>query len=360
MCAVAARPGSTEPTFVEDPAPRPPRDGEVRCRTLQLGVCGTDRDILRSAKPWVPENADYLILGHECLARVEEIDSGVRDVAVGDLVVPVVRRPLGGDVPRPDMMAFGQYTERGIVCEHGFSPRVWIDRPEYLFRVNARIATVAVLAEPLSVAEKGVNEALIVQRARLAADVWTDPPPRVLVTGMGPIGFAAVIVCRSRGWPVDLYGRDAEDSFRARLAERLEARYVPAHSDPLSPADVECDGYDLILECTGSDEVMVSAAHALASRGAMIWLGSWRVAQSRMHNVQLLMRLGLMRNHVHLGSVNAAPRDFADALTHLEQIYATHQADVEAMITARVTPEESLWHYRQRKPQGIKTVVMYE
>ncbi len=360
MCAIAARSGSAEPEFVDDPVPSAPGEGEVLCRTLQLGVCGTDREILESTAPWVPKDLDHLILGHECLARVEDIGDGVRDAKVGDLVVPVVRRPLPGAVHRVDLLSFGQYTERGIAFEHGFSARRWIDRPEFLFGVPEAIAEIAVLTEPISIAEKGVNEALIAQRARLAADAWSDPPPRVLVTGMGPIGFAGVIACRCRGWPVDLYGRDPGDSFRAGLAERMGARYVSARSYNFSPDDVERDGYDLILECTGSDEVMVRSAEALASRGVMVWIGSVRVPRPKTHNVDRLMRLGLLRNHIHIGSVNAAPRDFRDALAHLAQMYETHRSEVEAVITARVAPEESLWHYRQRVPQGIKTVVMYE
>ena len=73
MCAIAARSGTSEPVFVDDPEPRAPGEGEVLCRTLQLGVCGTDREILESAAPWAPKDLDYLILGHECLARVEEM-----------------------------------------------------------------------------------------------------------------------------------------------------------------------------------------------------------------------------------------------------------------------------------------------
>ncbi len=360
MCAIAARTGSTEPELIDDPVPAAPREGEVLCRTIQLGVCGTDREILESAAPWVPKDLDHLILGHECLARVEEVGRAVRELKAGDLVVPVVRRALPGATHRVDLLAFGEYTERGIAFEHGFSARTWTDRPEFLFPVPERIAAIAVLTEPLSVAEKGINEAIAVQRARLSPDAWIDPPPRVLVTGMGPIGFAAVIACRSRGWPVDMYGRDAPDTFRAALAERLGAGYVPARSDDFSPGDVERDGYELILECTGSDEVMVRSVEALASRGVMVWIGSVRVPRPKQHNIDRMMRLGLLRNHIHIGSVNAAPRDFRDALTHLAQMYRTHRTEVEGLITARVAPEESLWHYRHRAPQGIKTVVMYE
>ena len=72
------------------------------------------------------------------------------------------------------------------------------------------------------------------------------------------------------------------------------------------------------------------------------------------------MRDGLLRNHIHLGCVNAAPRDFHDALAHLGQLAKDRRAGLlTALITARVRPEDSLWHYEHRQPQGIKTVLMY-
>ena len=221
------------------------------------------------------------------------------------------------------------------------------------------IADVAVLAEPLAVSEKGVNEAIAIQRGRLGSDAWTVPPPRVLVTGMGPIGFTAVLASIVRGWPVTLYGRDPADSFRARLAQDFGARYLPAGDGALEPADVERDGYDLVLECTGSDDVMLAAARSLASCGVMVWLGSSRVPKAQTLNVQLMMRDGILRNHVHVGTVNAARRDFQDALLHLAQLRRTHPRELASLITARVGIEESLWHYEHRQPQGIKTVLVY-
>jgi threonine dehydrogenase-like Zn-dependent dehydrogenase len=123
------------------------------------------------------------------------------------------------------MLPFGTFTERGIVREHGFSTPYWLDELRYLFRVPGEIADVAVLTEPISVAEKGVNEALAIQRGRLGPAAWSQKPPRVLVTGQGPIAFACVLVCRCLGWPTAVCGRDEPDTFRAQLAQRFGATY---------------------------------------------------------------------------------------------------------------------------------------
>jgi threonine dehydrogenase-like Zn-dependent dehydrogenase len=386
MLAISAHHGSTQPQLIDVPPPREPQSGEVLCRTLELGVCGTDRDILHSAAPWCPAGEDRLILGHECLARIDAVGDGVSEFRPGDLVVPVVRRAFAGQSRRVDLLPFGPFTERGIYREHGFSQPLWLDRPEYLFRVPAGIAQLAVLTEPLAVSEKGVNEALLLTRARLGAEAWPSSPhapretqhssphapreafisrsemptmPRVLVTGMGPIGFTAVLAAAARGWPVTMLGRDEPGTFRATLVERLGGRYQPMRATDFHPADIEAAGYDLCLECTGSDEVMLQAASLVRSCGVIVWLGSLRQPQPAMHNVQRLMRDGLVRNHLYVGCVNAAPRDFADALAHLAQLQRTYAAELAALITARVSPAESLWHYTHRQPQGIKTVVCF-
>jgi glucose 1-dehydrogenase len=360
MFAIAAHTGSTIPVIVEAAEPREPLPGQVLCRTLELGVCGTDREILKSAKPWAPEGEDRLILGHECLARIEAVGSGVADYRPGDLVVPVVRRALPGQSRRADLLPFGSFTERGIVREHGFSQPLWLDRPEYLFRVSAEIVDLAVLAEPLSCSEKGINEATILQRARLGEAAWNAAdPPHLLVTGMGPIGFAAVLAAVARGWPVTMLGRDDPDSFRAQLVQGLGGRYRPLAAEPPKDFDIERDGYDLLLECTGSDEVLLQTSALVRSCGVIVWLGSDRVPKPAMHNVQKLVREGLLRNHVHIGCVNAAPRDFSDALAHLSLLAKDRRTELTSLITTRVKPDQALWHYEHRAPQGIKTVLMY-
>jgi threonine dehydrogenase-like Zn-dependent dehydrogenase len=370
-------PGSREPHHVPDIEPAAPRNGQLVCKTLQLGVCGTDRDIISSGTPFLPPDENHLILGHECLAIVEQTTEAVVNLKKGDLVVPVVRRPLNNDSDsgndsvggssiaktasesRVDMMPFGTYTERGIVHEHGFSLNRWLDEEQFLIPVEESMRDIVVLAEPMAVAEKAVNEAIAVQCGRLG-EAWGKQGPRVLVTGMGPIGFTALLASLARGWHTTMWGRDPKDSFRASLAQQFGAEYENSVADQIMPADVQQDGFDLILECTGNDDVTLQAARSLASCGVMVWLGADRRPMSKEHNVSQLMRDAIMRNHIHLGSVNAAMRDFRDAIAHLKYFQQTKPQELDSLITRRVTPQDAISEYRSRTAQSIKAVLMYD
>jgi threonine dehydrogenase-like Zn-dependent dehydrogenase len=361
--AIIARVDSPLPEIIDVPVPREPGPGEVLCRTLELGICGTDREILHSLKPATPAGSDFIVLGHECLGRIEAVGAGVEEWKVGDLVVPAVRRPAAGQKRRLDYLPLGKFTERGIWSEHGFSAEYWLDRPEHLYRVPAEIADLAVFTEPLAVSEKAVNEAISLQQARLGENVWTDKPPSVVVTGMGPIAFAAIVACEARGWPVVMLGRDEIDTYRARIAGEFGAGYAQLNEfgklGKGSTAEIEDYGFDLILECTGSEEVMLEAAGLMRSCGIMVWLGSTRVPQPATLNVAELMRRSLLGNHLFVGTVNAAPRDFLDALTHLAQLKKTHAAPLAALLTAHLSMTDALPHYTERVPQAIKTVIRY-
>lgn len=343
-----------------DPAPL--ADNQLLCETVLLGICGTDREILHSQTPVCPTNEDFLVLGHECLARVVDMGSAVTGFRPGDLVVPAVRRPAGSDDSvinrRVDMMPWGCYVERGIVGEHGFSLPRWNDKPEFLFAVPPEIADIAILSEPISVSEKAVREAEQIQAARLG-QIWQQRPPRVLVTGLGPIAFAAVIACRARNWPVTVYGRDPSDSYRASLVTEFDAVYLKQEDWNWDGADLDRDGFDLILECTGSDQVAMETSLALSSCGIMVWEGCSRTPEPSDHNVSLMMRNAILRNHIFLGTVNNAPQDMQSGVDFLVALNEKYGSAIRKLVTCRVDPENALWHYQNREPQGIKTVIEY-
>jgi threonine dehydrogenase-like Zn-dependent dehydrogenase len=66
--ALIVEPGVAHSTRVED-VDEPSEDG-VRLRVLEIGVCGTDREIAEGNYGWAPAGHDRLVIGHESLGRV--------------------------------------------------------------------------------------------------------------------------------------------------------------------------------------------------------------------------------------------------------------------------------------------------
>ena len=126
MRAVAVFPGDRTVKVTEHPEPRIERDTDVLLEILDVGVCGTDREIARFEYGLPPPGSPYLVIGHESLAEVVEVGAAVDRVRPDDLVVVTVRRPCGRpDCPacrvgRQDFCVTGDFTERGIKGAHGY------------------------------------------------------------------------------------------------------------------------------------------------------------------------------------------------------------------------------------------------
>src|SRR5882724_5708761 len=94
MKAAAVFPGTRTLGVVPDfPEPKLKSPTSVKLRILQVGVCGTDREIASFAYGTAPEGSGYLVLGHEALGEVVEVGPEVTNLKPGDLAIPMVRRP---------------------------------------------------------------------------------------------------------------------------------------------------------------------------------------------------------------------------------------------------------------------------
>ena len=93
MKAVAVFPTKREVRLIDREAPRVEKSTQVRIRMLDVGICGTDKEICAFLYGNAPPDSEYLILGHESLGEVVEVGSAVSRVKPGDLVIIMVRRP---------------------------------------------------------------------------------------------------------------------------------------------------------------------------------------------------------------------------------------------------------------------------
>src|SRR5271165_4583833 len=93
MKAVAVFPESRQVKLIEQDVPRLARPDQILLRLLDVGICGTDKEICSFAYGTPPPEEDHLVIGHESLGEIMQVGPAVERLQAGDLVVPSVRRP---------------------------------------------------------------------------------------------------------------------------------------------------------------------------------------------------------------------------------------------------------------------------
>src|ERR1700761_2192979 len=172
MKAVAVFPGSRQVRVIEQEDPAITQPDQVMLRMLDVGICGTDKEICSFEYGTPPAGDEHLVIGHEALAEVVQAGPAVERLQVGDLVVPSVRRPcadpgcLSCRSGHQDYCYTGDFRERGIKEAHGYMAEYAVDHERYMNLVPAGLRDIAVLAEPLTIAEKALEQIFGMMRFR--------------------------------------------------------------------------------------------------------------------------------------------------------------------------------------------------
>jgi glucose 1-dehydrogenase len=346
MRALTTAPGIPNSARVGDVEEPPLSDGSVLVRTLALGVCGTDRDILAGEYGWAPRGQDRLILGHESLGEVQEAPEGC-GLMPGDLVVGIVRRP--DPVPcgacaagEWDMCRNGGYTERGIKERHGYGAERFRVEPEFVVKIDPTLGLLGVLLEPASILAKAWDHIWhIGQRSKS----WH--PQTLLVTGGGPIGFIAALMGAQRGLDVHLLDHH-DDPAKADLVQRLGGHY---HTGGIKIVDRLRP--DILMECTGAPALIGGILGLTAPAGIACLVGVTAPGHEIKLDIGRINRSLVLDNDTVFGSVNANRRHYeiaADALKRADRTW------LGGLITRRV-PIDQWTDAVERRPGDIKVVV---
>jgi len=354
MKAIVVQPGERDSIHmrdVPDPALRP---DQVRVRVIRVGLCGTDGEINQGLFGRAPEGSSYLILGHENFGVVEEVGKKVRGWKRGDFAVSTVRRPCGicrnckhGD---QDFCTSGQYTERGIVKRHGYMSQYYVEDPQYMIKIPPSVHKIGVLLEPLSIVEKGIDQAFRIQQRML----WK--PKTVLILGAGPVGLLAAAVLGVRGLRMLVAGRDPEGDVRGQLAKQLNAEYISVEKTPLNELTKQMGPLDFIIEATGSSTVVFAAMQMLPPTGILCLLSVTGGYKTQPVPTDQINQDLVLRNNVVFGSVSAHPRHFQLGAKDFVKIERHCPGALEKMITHRLSWEQHRQWFNERGV-GIKTTL---
>ena len=336
MRAVIRRNGAL---VVDDMAAPVPDVGQVLCRTLVCGICGSDLHALdhydhmidmseRLGAPGHMKRGADTVFGHEFCCEVIDngpgggrLKAGTRVVSIPGLVSPTGFETVG-------------YSSR---IPGGFAEQILLSDMLLLEVPNGLSAEHAALTEPLSVGEHAVA------KAEPAADQV------YMVVGCGPVGLAVIDSLAARGLgPIVACDFSAE---RRAAAERMGAHRVvdPAEASPhaawselgvpASPTEgliAAAQGLEVkrpvIFECVGAPGVLQSLAQA-APRGTRI------VVAGVCMQTDQIEPFAFIAKEIELRFVlGYTPEEFAGSLTRLAEGKTGYTGAVTRVVSLDETP----------------------
>ncbi|HUO56941.1 MAG TPA: glucose 1-dehydrogenase [bacterium] len=377
MRAIAVFPAKKQVALIEADPPSLKSPTDVKLKMLDIGVCGTDKEICAFEYGTPPPGEDHLIIGHESLGRVVEVGPQAKRLKPGDLVVTMVRRPCphpecqACHAGRQDFCLTGDFTERGIKGLHGYMTEYVVDDERYMNPVPPELREAGVLAEPLTIAEKGLLQVWAIQ-SRLPWHLRHLQHPgrereaphggrthNAVVLGAGPVGLLGAMLLRASGFNVFVYSKEAPDSPKARLAGRIGAVYVSgAQTTPQALAE-RVGNLDLVYEATGASGLSYEVMKYIGINGVFVFTGVPGRKGPISVDADLLMRNQVLRNQVVFGTVNAGQDAYIKAIADLADFNRRWPGALADLITGRFAPEKHR-DLLLGDPGGIKNVISFE
>ena len=359
--AVAVYPQLRSVRLIDVAEPQIQRDSQVKLRILEIGICGTDRELCRFIYGTPPAGLDYFILGHESLAEVVEIGSAVADLSIGDLVVGSVRLPCNHAqcdaccAGHQDFCSSGDYLEHGIIGLHGFMAEYVVEERRFLHPVPRHLREVGVLVEPLTIAEK----AMLAVRSTQSRLPWQSRGNTALVIGAGPVGLLGAMKLVSAGYRTYVYSLGSPGSLPARIAEAIGAAFISADEIAVDAAAAILGSIDLVYEAVGAAQVSLEFLYRLAPNGTYVFTGVPRDQNLEpIHSNHVITNL-VLRNQAIVGVVNAGAEAFKLAISDMSDFYSKWPDAVRSLITHRF-PIEQFTQALESPAGSIKNVLLVE
>ena len=367
MKAVAVFPADRRFDVIDHPEPKLSAPSEVKMRMLDVGICGTDKEIVSFQFGTPPDGSPYLVIGHESLAEVVEVGPKVTRLKPGDLAVATVRRPcpvpgcIACRAGRQDFCYTGQYSERGIVRRHGYMTELVVEDEQYLNPVPRALRDVAVLVEPLTIAEKAVTQLWEIQQ-RLPWVLPAEPgePPahgrNALVLGAGPVGLLGAMKLVLEGFDTTVYSRTAGTANIDGLVKGIGAKFVHAETTDVATLAAQMGNIDVVYEAVGASSLAFEVIGHLGTNGVFIFTGVPGRKGPITVDTDAIMRDLVLKNQIIFGTVNAAPAHFAHAISDIGAFVERWPDAIRSIITRRF-PIDLVAEPLEGKSPGIKNVI---
>lgn len=237
-----------------------------------------------------------------------------------------------------------------------------VDEEPYLCKVPTELREVAVLMEPLSVAEKGLEQIWKVQQ-RLP---WLSPEAQAkpsgegknaVILGAGPIGILGAMAFKVAGFNTFVYSRSKAPNPKAEIVESFGVPYISAlETDPEQLAE-RIGNIDVVYEAIGTAVNSFDVLRVLGLNGICVFTGIPGFPKPHLtFDAELIMRNMVLKNQVAIGTVNASRQAFDWAIRDLGEFMRRWPDAVRAVITDR-HPLSNARNLLLGKATGIKNVL---
>ncbi len=352
MKAIAVFPKTCEVKLIDHEEPKITTPTQVKLRTLEVGVCGTDKKITSFQFGAPPAGYEYLVIGHELLGEVVEVGSEVRGFKLGDLAVTAVRHPCPHDycracrIGRQDFCFTGDFTEHGIKETHGFMTEFVVDEERHMNLVPRELRDVGVLTEPLTVAEKGIGQVWQIQQ-RLP---WIDPNApahrrgkglKAIVLGAGPVGLLGAMLFVASGFETYVYSRSKMPNPKADLVEAIGGKYISNETTSVEQLAEQVGTIDLVFEASGASRLAFDVMRVLGINAIFVFAGVPDRKAPIEVDTDLLILDHVLKNQVVFGTVNADRAAFEAAIRDLAVFKQRWPQALRSLITGRYPIEQA-------------------
>jgi L-idonate 5-dehydrogenase len=253
-----------DPVTVGQPGP-----GQVRIKMARGGICGSDLHYYQDGRIGTIIVKQPLTLGHEVAGHIEALGAGVTGLKTGDLVAINPSRPCnsckfcrqGQQVHCLDMRFYGSAMRFPHV--HGAFQDALVTEAAQCFVMPASVTPgEAAMCEPMAVCLHAINR---------AGSVYGK---RVLVTGCGPIGALCIAAARASG-AAEIVATDVTDTPFAVARQMGADRCINVARDAAALQAFSADKgtFDVVLECSGNQQALVSAFDVLLPGGIIVQVG---------------------------------------------------------------------------------------
>ncbi|XP_047466964.1 alcohol dehydrogenase 1-like [Mugil cephalus] len=346
-CKAAVAWEPDKPVVIEEIEVAPPQADEVRIKIVATSVCHSDLYHLLES---MNKDGFPTVLGHEAAGIVESVGPGVTEFQPGDKVIPLFisqcRECRFCKSPKTNQCAKAWTRIRQEIMA-GVETRFTCKGKKVLQFMGTSTFSEYTVVNQIAVAK--IDPAAPLDKVCLLGcgictgygaavnNAKVEPGSTCAVFGLGAVGLAAVMGCKSAGAKriiaVDI---NPEKFEKAKVFGATDFVNPKDHDKPINQVLMEMTeiGVDYSVECTGNVEVMVSAMQSCVAGWGVSVIVGW----TDMHNITT--RPGeLIAGRTWKGSVFGGFKS-KDGVTQMVKAYLDKKVMVDEFITHNLTLDQ--------------------